>query len=53
MAVLKGFRYVIFVGAIIGGIGATIYPIIIRPMMGGVDEYKHLRKHVAREIRKE
>lgn len=48
---LKGFRYVLFVGAIVGGIGATLYPIVIKPMMG-VDDYKELRKKVAGEVRK-
>ncbi|XP_061393699.1 uncharacterized protein LOC133329222 [Musca vetustissima] len=50
-APLKGFRFVLFVGALVGGIGATLYPIVIKPMMG-VDEYKDIRKQVASEVRK-
>ncbi|XP_075169617.1 uncharacterized protein LOC142241721 [Haematobia irritans] len=46
MAVLKGFRYILFVGSLVGGIGATLYPIVIKPIMG-VDDYKHIRKQVA------
>ncbi|XP_013111425.1 small integral membrane protein 20 [Stomoxys calcitrans] len=43
---LKGVRYVLFVGAIVGVIGAALYPIVLKPMMG-VDEYKNIRKQVS------
>lgn len=33
MAVLKGWKYVAFVGGIVGTIGIAIYPIIIDPLI--------------------
>lgn len=33
MVMLKGWKYVAFIGVIVGGIGATLYPIIIDPMI--------------------
>ena len=33
MSTLRGWKYVAFVGTIVGAIGIAIYPIIISPMM--------------------
>lgn len=33
MVVLKGWRYGAFIGVIVGGIGLTLYPIVIDPMI--------------------
>lgn len=38
MATLSSWKYAAFIGAIVGGIGIALYPIIIYPMMH-VDEY--------------
>ncbi|XP_025194439.1 small integral membrane protein 20 [Melanaphis sacchari] len=39
MSRLKGWRYVAFLSAFVGGIGLATYPIIIYPMMH-VEDYK-------------
>lgn len=38
---LKGWKYVAFIGVIVGGIGATLYPIIIHPMIN-TEEYSKI-----------
>ncbi|MPC39125.1 Small integral membrane protein 20 [Portunus trituberculatus] len=39
MTILRGWRYNLFVGALVGFIGATLYPIAIYPMMNS-GQYK-------------
>lgn len=41
MVMLKGWKYVAFIGVIVGGIGATLYPIIIDPMLN-TDHYSKI-----------
>lgn len=43
--VLKGWRYAVFVGAIVGTIGAATYPIIISPMLNP-EPWKQVSKEV-------
>lgn len=38
MAYLKGWKYIAFISAFVGGIGLATYPIIIYPMMN-IEEY--------------
>lgn len=33
MTLLTGWRYVVFVGAIVGGTAAALYPIVMQPMI--------------------
>lgn len=42
MAHLKGWKYVAFISAFVGGIGLAIYPIIIYPMTH-IDDYSKLQ----------
>jgi len=52
--VLKGWRFGLFVGAVVGGIGVAIYPIIISPFYHQ-EEWQKVSKanRTAGEIRQE
>lgn len=39
MTILRGWKYGVFIGGIVGFISAALYPIVVYPMMH-VDEYK-------------
>ncbi|KAJ6646291.1 Small integral membrane protein 20 [Pseudolycoriella hygida] len=52
MAQLKGWRYVAFIGTIVGGIAATIYPIIIAPMIDPT-YYQNIQKQTRAGIKQE
>lgn len=43
MTILKGWKYVTFIGTFIGVLGLAIYPIILSPMINP-DEYKKVQK---------
>lgn len=36
--ILKGWRFAVFLGVIVGGIGLTLYPVVIDPMISA-DKY--------------
>lgn len=42
MSTLRGWRYAAFIGAIVGGIGLTLYPIVIHPMINTEDYSKFI-----------
>ncbi|XP_069160911.1 small integral membrane protein 20 [Procambarus clarkii] len=42
MSKLSGWRYHVFIGGLVGFIGAALYPIIIYPMMN-IDAYKKIQ----------
>lgn len=42
MSQLKGWKYVAFISAFVGGIGLATYPIIIYPMTH-IDDYSKLK----------
>lgn len=44
MPQLKGWKYVAFISAFVGGIGLATYPIIIYPMTH-VEEYSKFENH--------
>ncbi|XP_037935033.1 small integral membrane protein 20 [Teleopsis dalmanni] len=44
MALLKGWRYGVFISGIVGLIGLAIYPVVIDPMLH-TDKYKEVQKH--------
>lgn len=39
MTILRGWKYGVFIGGIVGFISAALYPVVVYPMMH-VDEYK-------------
>ncbi|XP_046394965.1 small integral membrane protein 20 [Ischnura elegans] len=41
--ILKGWRYGLFIGGIVGFIGAALYPIIIYPMMNP-EKYRRMQE---------
>uniref|UniRef100_T1J401 Small integral membrane protein 20 n=1 Tax=Strigamia maritima TaxID=126957 RepID=T1J401_STRMM len=41
--ILKGWRYGVFIGTVVGAIGLTMYPIFVHPLLH-IDDYK---KHQA------
>ncbi|KAH8405402.1 hypothetical protein KR222_011052 [Zaprionus bogoriensis] len=43
MALLRGWRFVAFVSCIVGAVGATLYPVVVDPMIN-TDKYKALRE---------
>lgn len=49
MVMLKGWKYVAFIGVIVGGIGATLYPIIIDPMIN-TEHYSKIKAFFLNEI---
>ncbi|GLG96106.1 Small integral membrane protein 20-like Protein [Gryllus bimaculatus] len=40
--ILSGWKYVAFVGTLVGAIGITMYPIFIEPVLN-VDKYKQIQ----------
>ncbi|XP_076043463.1 small integral membrane protein 20 [Oratosquilla oratoria] len=52
MTLLKGWRYGAFVGFIAGFIGATLYPIVISPMINS-DYYKQIQKETRAGVNQE
>ncbi|CAD7089433.1 unnamed protein product [Hermetia illucens] len=42
MVLLRGWKYAAFIGAIVGGIGITLYPIVVEPMMN-TERYKKIQ----------
>ncbi|KAG8232242.1 hypothetical protein J437_LFUL011795 [Ladona fulva] len=50
--ILKGWRYVAFIGGIVGSIGLAIYPIIISPMLNPAD-YKKIQEETRKGIDRE
>ncbi|XP_069947905.1 small integral membrane protein 20 isoform X2 [Cherax quadricarinatus] len=52
MVNLHGWRYGMFVGCLVGFISATVYPIIIYPMMN-IDTYKKIQAENRKNIKQE
>ncbi|KAK8394334.1 hypothetical protein O3P69_006499 [Scylla paramamosain] len=52
MTILRGWRYSLFLGGLIGFIGATLYPIVIYPMMNS-SQYKQAQIENRRGINQE
>lgn len=52
MTILKGWKYVTFIGAFVGVVGITIYPVIISPMINP-EEYKRIQKVTRAGIKQE
>ncbi|CAG9818301.1 unnamed protein product [Phaedon cochleariae] len=49
---LKGWRYALLLGGLVGGIGLAIYPIIIDPM-SNPEKYKKIQAQTRAHIRQE
>lgn len=43
MTILKGWKYVTFIGTFVGVLGLAIYPVIISPIINP-EEYKKMQK---------
>ncbi|KAG7174777.1 Small integral membrane protein 20-like, partial [Homarus americanus] len=52
MTILRGWRYGVFVGGLVGFISAALYPIVIYPMMN-VDNYKKIQAVTRKGINQE
>ncbi|XP_049878552.1 small integral membrane protein 20-like [Pectinophora gossypiella] len=52
MALFKGRKYAIFIGAFVGFIGLTLYPIALSPMIDA-SEYKKIQKETRKNIKQE
>ncbi|KAF4522503.1 hypothetical protein B566_EDAN002588 [Ephemera danica] len=52
MTTLKGWKYAVFLGTIVGGIGLTLYPIAIHPMLNS-SEYKKIQQITRQGIKQE
>nr|QBX89073.1 phoenixin [Nephrops norvegicus] len=52
MTILRGWRYGLFVGGLVGFISAALYPIVIYPMMN-VDNYKNIQAVTRKGINQE
>lgn len=52
MTILRGWKYVTFIGAFVGFLGIAIYPVIISPMINS-EEYKKMQKVNRRGIKQE
>ncbi|XP_037773320.1 small integral membrane protein 20-like [Penaeus monodon] len=49
---LRGWRYGLFLGGLVGFISAALYPIIIYPMMH-VDDYKKIQAENRKDVNQE
>lgn len=52
MTILRGWKFVAFVGVFVGAVGLTIYPVIISPMMNP-EEYKKIQRITRAGIKQE
>ncbi|XP_044727403.1 uncharacterized protein LOC123291036 isoform X2 [Chrysoperla carnea] len=48
--ILKGWRFAVFLGVIVGGIGLTLYPVVIDPMISA-DKYKKIQEEASKQLR--
>ncbi|XP_071523297.1 small integral membrane protein 20 [Panulirus ornatus] len=52
MAILRGWRYGLVVGGLVGFISAALYPIIIYPLLN-VDTYKKIQAETRKDVNQE
>lgn len=52
MTILKGWKFVAFIGTFVGGLGLAVYPVIISPMLNP-DEYKRIQKITRAGVKQE
>ncbi|EEZ97948.2 small integral membrane protein 20 [Tribolium castaneum] len=52
MTILRGWRYNVFIGGLVGVIALTLYPIAIEPMLNS-EKYKKIQERNRRGIKQE